>query len=140
MEQIDDAERNLEWKENCDDTPTLCDADVLLAVDHGAPEAGLHWDFHPESTVWLDGGRMGHRAGLGLRGRCPAACFRDGRPSALLHSVRSDDRGAAFLPELRQAAVSRAISKSGSEMQPSSVIRATLSKPRLLERATMGAR
>jgi hypothetical protein len=140
MEQIGGAKRRLGWKEKCNDVSTLCDADVFFAVDYCPQETGLHWDFHSESSVWLDGGRMGHRAGLGLRSRRPAARFRDGWPSALLHSVRSDDRGAAFLPELRQAAVSRAISKSASEMQPSPVIRATLSKPRLPERATMGAR
>lgn len=140
MEQIGDAERRLPWKESCDDIATLCDADVFFAVDYCPQEAGLHWDFHPESSVWLDGGGMGDRAGLGLRGRRPAARFRDGWPSALLYSVRSDDCRAAFLPELRQAAVSRAISKSASEMQPPPVIRATLSKLRLPERATMGAR
>jgi hypothetical protein len=51
MEQIDDVERNLEWKEKCDDIPTLCGADVFPAVDRWAQEARLHWDFRPEPFV-----------------------------------------------------------------------------------------
>jgi hypothetical protein len=140
MEQIDDLERNLEWKEKCNDISTLCDADVLLAVDYFPPEARLHWDFHPESPVWLDGNRLDSRAGLGLCERRAANGVCDGRAGAVLRPVRRDDRGRSFLPELCPAVVSRAISKSVSEMQPFPVIRAILSKSRLPERATMGVR
>jgi len=107
MEQIGDAERSLGWKEKCDDIYFVRDADVLLAVDCGAPEARLHRDFHPESFVWLDGNRVGGRAGLGLRERRAAAGVCDGRASTVLRPVRSDDRGRSFLPKLCPAAVSR---------------------------------
>src|SRR5580704_10506519 len=109
MVQIGGVERNLGWKETCDDVSTLCDADVFFAVDYCSPEAELRWHFHGESPVWLDGGWMGYCSGLGLRGRHPAAHFCDGRSGALLHPVRSDDRGAAFLSELRAAVVSRGV-------------------------------
>jgi hypothetical protein len=140
MEQIDDAERNLEWKEKCDDIPTLCDAYVFPAVNHWPQEAGLHRDLHPESSVRLDGSRMGGRAGLGLRERRAATGVCNCGSGAVLRPVRRDDRGRSFLPELCPAVVSRAISKSVSEMQPFPVIRAILSKSRLPERATMGVR
>jgi hypothetical protein len=109
MEQIDDAERNLGWKEKCDDIPTLCDADVLLAVDHCPQEARFHWGFHPESSVWLDDDRMGSRSGLGLRERRAAAGVCYGWPGAVLRPVRGDDRRRSFLSELRPTVVSRAI-------------------------------
>src|ERR1700722_30671 len=140
MEQIVDLQRNLKWKEKCDDIPTFCDADVFPAVDHCPPEARLQGDFHPEPSVWLDGNRVGSRAGLGLRGRRAAAGVCVGWSGALLRSVRRDDRGRSFLPQLRPAVVSRANSKSASEMQPFPVICAILSKSRLPERATMGVR
>jgi len=107
MEQIGDAERSLGWKEKCDDIYFVRDADVLLAVDCGAPQARLHRDFHPESFVWLDRNRMGGRAGLGLRERRAAAGVCDGWASTVLRPVRSDDRGRSFLPKLCPAAVSR---------------------------------
>jgi hypothetical protein len=107
MEQIGGVERNLGWKETCYDVSTLCDADVFFAVDYCSPEAGLRRHFHGESPVWLDGGRMGYCTGLGLRGRRPAARFCDGWSGALLHPLRSDDGGAAFLSGLRAAVVSR---------------------------------
>jgi hypothetical protein len=107
MEQIGGVERNLGWKETCDDASNLCDADVFFAVDYCSPEAGLRRHFHGESPVWLDGGRMGYCTGLGLRGRRPAARFCDGWSGALLHPLRSDDGGAAFLSGLRAAVVSR---------------------------------
>jgi len=109
MEQIDDLERNLEWKEKCDDIPTLCDADVFPAVNHWPQEAGLHRDFHPESSVRLDSNRMGGRAGLGLYERRAVAGVCNGGSGAVLRPVRGDDRGRSFLPELRPAVVSRAI-------------------------------
>ncbi len=124
MEQIGGVNRRLEWKEKYDDVPTLCDVDVFFAVDYCSQEAGFRGHFHGESSVWLDGGRMGDRADLGLRGRDSAARFRDGWPGTVLHPVRCDDHGCSFLPELRQAAVSRTASKSASETQPSPVIRA----------------
>src|ERR1700722_19771557 len=138
MEQIDDAKRNLEWKEKCDDIPTLCDVDVFSAVDHCPQEAGLHWGFHPESSVWLDGDRMGSRAGLGLCERRAAAGVCDGWAGAVLRPVRRDDRGRSFLPELCPAVVSRTIheflpkllaavvcptrSKSPSELRPPTIV------------------
>jgi hypothetical protein len=140
MEQIDDEDRNLEWKEKCDDIPTLCDADVFPAVDHCPQEEGLHRHFHPESSVWLDGNRLDSRAGLGLRERRAAAGVCYGWPGTVLWPVRRDDRGRSFLPELCPAVVSRTNGKSASEMRPSPVIRAILSRPRLLQRTTMGVR
>src|SRR6202044_2090625 len=98
MEQIYDLKRNLEWKEKCDDIPTLCDAYVFPAVDHCPPEARLHWDFHPEPSVWLDGNRMGSRAGLGLCERRAAAGVCDGWAGAVPRPVRRDDRERSFLP------------------------------------------
>ena len=123
MEQICSLERNLEWKEKRDDILTLCDADVLPAVDHRTQEAGFHGDFHTESSVWLDGDWMGGRVGLGVRERRPAASVCDGWSGAVLRSLRSNDRGRSFLPELREAAVSQANDKTWSETQPSAVSR-----------------
>jgi hypothetical protein len=123
MEQICGRNRSFEWKEKCDDIFTLCDADVLPAVDHGAQETGFHGDFHTESSVWLDGDWMGGRVGLGLRERRPAASVCDGWSGAVLRSLRSNDRGRSFLPELREAAVSRANDKVLSETPPSAVSR-----------------
>jgi hypothetical protein len=107
MEQIGSAARRLEWKEKCDDISALCDADVFSALDYWAQEAGLYRDFHFESSVWLDGDRMGGRADLGLRERRAAAGVCDGGSGALLQPVWSDDRGRPFLPKLRASAVSR---------------------------------
>ena len=138
VEQIDDANRNLEWKEKCDDIPTLCDADVFPAVDRRAQKARLYRDFHPESSVWLDGNRMDSRAGLGLRERRAAAGVCNGWSGAVLRPVRSDDRGHSLLPELRPAVLSRKIhtllpklpatgviptrSKSPSKLRPPNMI------------------
>jgi|ERR1700722_9553675 hypothetical protein len=127
MEQIDDAKRNLEWKEKCDDIPTLCDVDVFSAVDHCPQEAGLHWGFHPESSVWLDGYRMDSRAGLGLRERRAAAGVCNGWSGAVLRPVRRDDRGRSFLPELRPAVVSCSIHTLLLKL-PSAVVSSTGSK------------
>jgi|HubBroStandDraft_6_1064221.scaffolds.fasta_scaffold00177_21 hypothetical protein len=107
MEQIRERERNLGWKEKCDDISALCDADVFPAVDYWAPEAGLYRDFHFESSVWLDCDRMGGGVDLGLRERRPAAGVCDGGAGAVLRALRSDDRGRSFLPELRPSAVIR---------------------------------
>ena len=117
MEQIGDAERSLGWKEKCDDIYFVRDADVLLALHCGAPEARLHRDFHPESFVWLDGNRMGGRAGLGLRERRAAAGVCDGWASTVLRPVRSDDRGRSFLPKMCSAAVSRTTQSRGRTPQ-----------------------
>src|ERR1700722_563490 len=148
MEQINDLERNLEWKEKCDDIPTLCDADVFPAVDRCPQEARLHRDFHPESSVWLDGDRMGGRAGLGQCGRRATAGICNGWSGEVLRPMRSDDRGRSFLPELRPALVrltihtllpkppanviSPARSKSPSELRPPNIV--------IPMRATEGAR
>ena len=105
MKQIGSAMRRLEWKEKCDDISGFCNADVFPAVDYRAPEAGLYRNFHCESSVWLDGDRMGDRAGVGVRERRPAAGICDGWAGAVLRAVRSDDRGRAFLSELRASAV-----------------------------------
>src|SRR5579862_1726030 len=109
MEQIGDANRNLEWKEKFHDIPALCDADVFPAVDRCSQKARLHRDFHPESSVWLDGNRLGRRAGLGLCERRAAAGVCNGWSGAVLRPVRRDDRGRSFLPELRPAILSCAI-------------------------------
>jgi hypothetical protein len=123
MEQICSLQRNLEWKEKCDDIFTLCDADVLPAVDHWTQEAGFHRDFPTESSVWLDGAWLGGGVGLGVRERRPAASVCDGWPGAVLRSLRCNDRGRSFLPELRAAAVSQANDKALSETQPSAASR-----------------
>jgi hypothetical protein len=127
MEQIDDVERNLEWKEKCDDIPTLCDADVFPAVNHWPQEAGLHRDFHPESSVRLDSNRMVGRAGLGLRERRAAAGVCNGWSGEVLRPVRRDDCRRSFLPELRPAVVSCAIHTLLPKL-PSAVVSPTRSK------------
>jgi hypothetical protein len=127
MEQIADVERNLEWEEMCDDIPTLCDAAVFPAVDRCLQEARLHWDFHPESSVWLDGDRMGSRAGLGLCERRTAAGVCNGWSGAVLRQVRGDDRGRPFLPELCPAVVSRTIHTFLPKL-PAAVVSPTRSK------------
>jgi len=118
MEQIRERERNLGWKERCDDISALCDADVFFAVDYWAQEAGFYGDFHPESSVWLDGDWLGGGAGLGVRERRSAAGVCNGWAGAVLRPLRSDDRGRSFLPELRAAAVIRASSKPSINPQP----------------------
>jgi hypothetical protein len=125
MEQIRGLERNLGWKERRDDISGLCDADVFPAVDYRAQEAGLYRDFHFESSVWLDGDRMGGCAGLGVRERRPAAGVCDGRAGAVLRSVRGDHCWRSFLPKLRASAVSWANDKALSETRPSTLGRAT---------------
>jgi hypothetical protein len=125
MEQIGGAARRLEWKEKCDDISSFCDAAVFSAVDYWAPEAGLYRDFHCESSVWVDGDRLGGRADLGVRERRAAASVRHGWSGAVLRAVRSDDRGRSFLPELRASAVVSTTDKALSDTQPSAVDRAT---------------
>ncbi len=127
MKQIDDANRNLEWQEKCHDNPTLCDADVFPAVDHCPQKARLHRDFHPESSVWLDGNRLDSRARLGLCERRAAAGVCDGWSGAVLRPVRGDDRGRSFLPELRPTVVIRAIHTLLSKL-PAAVVNPARSK------------
>jgi hypothetical protein len=106
MKQIRELERISGWKEKCDDISGLCDVDVFPALDYWAQEARLHLDFHTESTVWLDGDRMGGRAGVGVRERHSTARVCHGRSGTLLHPMWSNNSGAAFLPELRASVVS----------------------------------
>ncbi len=128
MEQIKGRERSLKWKESRDDISSVRDGDVFLAVDRGAQEAGLHGHFHPESSVWLDGDRMGRCASLGLRERRPAAGFCHSWSGALLQPVRCDDRGQPFLSKLRPSIVSRTINETLFETLQSAVTRASLPK------------
>jgi len=125
MEQICGLERNLGWREKCDDISGLCNAALFPAVDYWAPETGFYRDFHPESSVWLDGDWMGSGAGLGVRERRPAAGVCDRRAGAVLRPMWSDDRGRSFLSELRPSAVTRANGKALSDIELSAVNRAT---------------